>query len=191
MQALVPLTGAVPQAAPPGAPPIVGGALAVSMQVVAAAAVVALAVALASLEESGARLRELLAATLALDEPPPARLVLKELSPANRIDALVLQPDGRPLAEAEVEIAEQGHEGVFMPMAETGVDGRIVLPVRRGASYAVRALDPEHRWGAVTEPGVAAGTRELVLRFVAGRVIELTALSEGPASIDVLSIASG
>ncbi len=118
------------------------------------------------------------------EEVPTVRLVLNELGAANRIDALVLCPDGTPLAGAEVEVAEEGQEDMFIPLAETGADGRVVLPILRGTSYAVHALDPEQRWGAVTATDVAAGTRELVLRFIAGRVIELTTLDESGRSLD-------
>ena len=100
-------------------------------------------------------------------------LRLPALLATDRITGIVLDPNGEPLPSARLISACSTATGSSSSTSNVGADGRFDLVLRREASYAFIASDPEHRYADAFALDVAPGTRELELRLSAKRSFEV------------------
>jgi hypothetical protein len=103
-------------------------------------------------------------------------LTLLDAEAEGWMEIVVLQPDGRPCANAEVEVSWECDTSSTTEQTSADAAGRLRALVREACPVAVRAIDPEGRFGAAEERGLSRMQREVVLRLSAPFPVRLRVL---------------
>lgn len=109
------------------------------------------------------------------------RLVLEPLAPDDVLEGVVLDPDGSPVAEANVIAYWNGGFSSGGEGTSTDEAGRFRIRVREKTPHDLRVHDPKARWPESILPGVRPGARDLELRFSEPGEFELHVQSRGRA----------
>ena len=107
---------------------------------------------------------------------PAAEDVLLELQPLradDRIEGLVLAPDGAPVEGAGVSYFYRSAHGGSSGNARTGPDGRFSILVKQRTPHRIWIGDPQDRWARVVLGSVEPGVKDLVIAFEEPRWIDI------------------
>ncbi len=111
-------------------------------------------------------------------------LNLEALSADDRIEGIVLDPAGKPLAGVYVNFActSAGHS--WSSSIQTHADGRFQILVMRKVKHDLSVRDGKGEWSAVALDGVEPGTLDVVLKFHEPRRLDLVVTDEKGAPLE-------
>jgi len=107
------------------------------------------------------------------DDRDDVVLVLAELRDEDVIAGVVLDPEGMPVPDVQVDGVFQARRVCGALSTLSDERGRFRLRLCFAVSHDLTALHPEFTWFAVTKEDVAAGTHDVELRFRAAEKITL------------------
>lgn len=121
-------------------------------------------------------------------EVADVQLKLEYLPDEYRIEGTVLDPEGRPVANADLRtsIPDPDGSGTLTSKAVSDAQGRFLLYLSELPSDAfwIEVRDPADRWSDLLFEGAAAGDRDRVLRFPAPLALPLTVQDDTGAPIE-------
>jgi RNA polymerase sigma-70 factor (ECF subfamily) len=98
---------------------------------------------------------------------------LEALAPDDRIGGIVRDPDGRAVDGAFVEYWYSGPRMSGSRTVTADHDGRFHIDLEQKVPYDLYVRDPKDRWPECHVAAVVPGSRELEVRFSAGRSVEV------------------
>lgn len=105
-------------------------------------------------------------------------LKLTPFADDDRIDGVVLDPDGDPVALATISYSFDAPDGSGHRYTRSGADGRFEIPVLRKVPHQLHCTAPRNRWPDLALADVAPGTHGLVLQMRAGTPLGLNVSDE-------------
>ena len=116
-------------------------------------------------------------------------LVLERIPADELITGVVLSPDGKPVAHASVRYSYKSlWSGSGSGSMTAGADGRFQLVLHRKATYQLSATDRQERWGGVSIDEVQGGARDVELRMVESRFVDLRVVDAAGAPVSAFSV---
>jgi RNA polymerase sigma-70 factor (ECF subfamily) len=92
-------------------------------------------------------------------------LKLEPLAADDRIEGVVLDPDGRPMPRIQVGYEYHAADQAGSAAVMTNDRGRFEILLIRKVPHGLEVSDPDSRWPTVMQSGVKPGTLDVVLRF--------------------------
>jgi hypothetical protein len=92
-------------------------------------------------------------------------LVLRPPAPEELIRGRVIAPDGAPVPEAWIALAQADGMEIYEGRTQTGADGTFALPAMKDTVYRLLALDGQGRWPQAEIPDVRPGGAEVIVPF--------------------------
>lgn len=111
------------------------------------------------------------------------RLVATELEAERRIEGIVLDPAGEPVAHAPIFARYRSLMQSSNSLAVADGEGRFRLRLTGPGAWDLTARDPRGRFAEVGAKAVRGGTRGLTLRFAPARHVELAVLTRDRETI--------
>src|SRR5439155_7818174 len=102
-------------------------------------------------------------------------LDLEPLAADDRIEGLVLDPDGQPMPDVHVSFHYRAADQSGASSTQADARGHFRIIVTRKGPHDLDAADPKQRWPAASLVNVQPGTLDANLRFHEPRTIELGA----------------
>jgi len=118
------------------------------------------------------------------EESPEVLLVLEPLAPEDRIEGIVLSPDGAPVARANLQYEYHTENMGGSGSAQADERGRFRLVLYPRAPRTLRASDPVDRWTDAVSKDVPPGTLDAVLQLSEPRWIEVSVRDAAGESIE-------
>lgn len=109
-----------------------------------------------------------------------------ELAPLrldDRIEGVVLGPDGAPVEQAQVRLWYVTSTHATSSVVEADAEGRFSYLVQHRVPHDLTVMDPYDRWSELHAPHVEPGERDLVLRFVEPSYMEVVATAADGAPV--------
>ncbi len=107
---------------------------------------------------------------------PPVELEVTPLESDDRIRAIVLSPEGEPLAGIAVTYRYNAVNVGSGGRATTRHDGRFEVIVDHRVPHSFMIADPKRRWAPIVRSGVEPGGNEIELRFQEPRWLNIVAI---------------
>ncbi len=117
-------------------------------------------------------------------------LSLEPIRDDDRITGIVLTPEGSPVPEARLTGNERAGNSQSSFAVELGATGRFEIEAKPDHVYDLEANDAQGRWAPLQLQGVEPGTRDLELRFLPARWIEVRVLSSDGRAIEEFELAA-
>ncbi len=118
-------------------------------------------------------------------------LVLDKLRREDVISGRVVAPDGSPLSDAELRYEyDVGWSGSGNGTMSVARDGTFRLILTHDAPHSFMATDREGRWGGVSIPDVAPGTRDLELRLPENRYFDVVVVDRAGRLVAAYQVAT-
>jgi hypothetical protein len=110
-------------------------------------------------------------------------LELEPLADDDRIEGVVLDPDGEPVPRATVGFSYRAVDQSGSSSVMTGENGRFRLVLMRKVPHDLHCSPGEKDWTSAALEDVAPGTLDVVLQMRAARLVDLVALDEKGAPV--------
>jgi hypothetical protein len=104
-------------------------------------------------------------------------LKLEPLANDERIDGVVVSPDGAPVPNASLHYSWSNGSTSWGTTTNVRGDGRFHIHAPKKVPFELHAGDPKNRWQDATRSGVAPGTRDVVLQLREPRWLDLAVVS--------------
>jgi hypothetical protein len=110
-------------------------------------------------------------------------LKLEALDTRDRIGGMVLDPEGKPVDQANITAAFEWTEGATSLDEDSRPDGSFSFVVQARVPHELRITDRQNRWSPLVLSPIQPGTLDLVARFEEPRWIELSVKSRGGQAV--------
>ena len=104
-------------------------------------------------------------------------LKLEPLANDERIDGIVVSPDGAPVPNAMLLYYWSNGSSSYSSSTSVGGDGRFHIHAPKKVPFDLSARDSKDRWQEAVRSAVAPGTRDVVLRLREPRWLDLAVVS--------------
>jgi hypothetical protein len=111
-------------------------------------------------------------------------LKLEALADDERIDGIVLAPDGAAVPNARLRYTWSHRSSSYSSGTSVGGDGRFRILAPKKVPFDLRASDAKNRWQETTRSNVLPGTRDLVLQLREARWIDLAVVGDSKPVTD-------